>query len=133
MVVGRRQGTVSVDGYVDILMNQEVVARPRADELEIVDEVIRDPDYPYTSRFLGHAGRFVLVTGNLSDPENPLRLVMELEYGLIAVEGDVKQVVEDAGEVHQLAGAAVGAIDKHLEINLDLLAHREGDGSRGRG
>jgi hypothetical protein len=44
MVVGRRQGTVRVDRYMDVLMNQQVVARPWADELEIVDEVVSDPD-----------------------------------------------------------------------------------------
>src|SRR5262249_15333095 len=101
----RRQRAVGVDRHMVVLVYQEIIPRPLADNAEVIDECIL-LSHCEVELLFGSPGALILRAGRQAHATQPLRVVMEFKMKPTrTIKGDMEQVVQRAVEVDKLPRA----------------------------
>jgi hypothetical protein len=105
---------VGINGNVEILMHQEVVPRPLADDAEIVYEgfVKRETRHVGVEIESRYPCALIIGTGGQTHAVNSLRVVVNLKVETVAIDGHRKQIVEVSAQADYFPGSSSCAGNK---------------------
>src|SRR5262249_11088341 len=120
---------------MDVLVDQEIVSGPLADDPKVVDE--GDDRLAVLERrlelALAHPGRLVLVAGDGAVAGHVLRLVVKAAAHDVSIDVGGGDDVEDARQEYFLAGSSVRAGDLDVDLHGNLRVLRDRGRRRGGG